>query len=252
MLGIGLNLMQLPLKELSLSRTCSNSSQGNSFAGVLTTIGLPEAASTFMRYLPPCKKLEKPDLSGNRHDREWKAILIFKKEEKLIMKIRTIILLWVAFSYTVLCLGSPTLCSADGYASLKGVDSVKILFDFRDGNPISAPVHIKLIQETFNDKALNAITSKPKFVVVFSDKSVKLLSTRREGVSPEEAKVGDEMAALISEMSKAGIKFEVCLFAVKFFGGDPNALVKGIDHVDNGWVSAFGYQANGYALIPAY
>jgi len=52
--------MQLPVKELSFSRTCSNSSQGNSFAGVLTTIGLPAAASTSMRYRLPLKKLEKP------------------------------------------------------------------------------------------------------------------------------------------------------------------------------------------------
>jgi uncharacterized protein len=175
-----------------------------------------------------------------------------KKGEVLIMKTRKIILLWVLFSCTVLCLALPTLSSAGGYASLKGVDSVKILFDFRDGNLKSAPVLLKLIYETFKDKALNAITSKPKFVVVFSGKSVKLLSARREGVSPEEAKVRDEIAALVSAMSKAGIKFEACLFAVKFFGGDPKDLVKGIDHVDNGWISLFGYQANGYALIAAY
>jgi intracellular sulfur oxidation DsrE/DsrF family protein len=82
--------------------------------------------------------------------------------------------------------------------------------------------------------------------------AVKLLSKGRKGVSAEEAKVRDEIAGLIAAMSKAGVKFEACLFAVKFFGGDPKDLVQGVDHVPNGWISAFGYQANGYALIPAY
>lgn len=168
------------------------------------------------------------------------------------MKTRTVIIVPILFSIVIFGLAVPTLTSAGGYESLKGVDSVKILFDFRDGNLKSAPVHLKLIYETYKDKALTGITEKPKFAVVFMDKSVTLLSTSREGVSAEEAKVRDEIAGLIEAMSNAGIKFEVCLFAVKVFGGDPKALVQGIDHVENGWISAFGYQANGYALIPAY
>jgi intracellular sulfur oxidation DsrE/DsrF family protein len=168
------------------------------------------------------------------------------------MKTRNVTIVLTLFSFIILCLAAPTQSPAEGYTSLKGVNSVKILFDFRDGNLKSAPVHLKLIYETYKDKALTAITGKPKFVVVFMGNAVKLLSTSRKGVSAEEAKVRDEIAGLIAAMSKAGVKFEACLFAVKFFGGDPKDLVQGVDHVPNGWISAFGYQANGYALIPAY
>lgn len=168
------------------------------------------------------------------------------------MKTRAMISMSTVFSFILLSLAVPALSPAGEYQALKGVKSVKILFDFRDGNLKSAPVHLKLIHKTYKDKALTAITAKPKFVVVFMGNAVKLLSKSRKGVSAEEAKVRDEIAGLIAAMSKAGIKIEACLFAVKFFGGDPKDLVPGIDHVPNGWISAFGYQAKGYALIPAY
>jgi len=117
------------------------------------------------------------------------------------MKTRTVIIVPILFSIVIFGLAVPTLTSAGGYESLKGVDSVKILFDFRDGNLKSAPVHLKLIYETYKDKALTGITDKPKFAVVFMDKSVTLLSTSREGVSAEEAKVRDEIAGLLEENS---------------------------------------------------
>lgn len=168
------------------------------------------------------------------------------------MRTRTVMIASTLFSLIILCSIVPAPAAAGEYESLKGLDSVKILFDFRDGNLKSAPVHLKLIYLTYKDKAITKITGKPKFVVVFMDKSVKLLSTKQDGVTAEEAKVRDVMAGLIKEMSKAGIRLEICDFAVKFFGGDPANIVKGIHHVDNGWIASFGYQAHGYALIPAY
>ncbi len=141
---------------------------------------------------------------------------------------------------------------AEGYEALKGVDAVKIIFDFRNAKPQSVLVYLKLIQQTYKDKAVTTISPKPDFVVVFMGGAVKLVSKERKGFSSKEEKMLDEIASLIEGMSKDGIRLEICDYAVKFFGLDPKATVPGIQHVENGWIASFGYQAQGYALIPVY
>jgi len=142
--------------------------------------------------------------------------------------------------------------SAEEYEALKGLKSAKAVFDVRLGSPKSAALHLKLIHETFKDKNLTSVANKPTFVVVFSGPSVKLISKQREGFSPEEQTVLDEIAHAISDMSKDGIKFEICLFAAKVFGVDPALVLPEVQQVGNGWISSIGYQSKGYSLIPAY
>jgi intracellular sulfur oxidation DsrE/DsrF family protein len=136
--------------------------------------------------------------------------------------------------------------------ALKGVKSAKALFDFRIGSPSSAALHLKLIHQTYKDKELLAADKKPAFVVVFIGPSVKLISKNREGFSPEDQATLAEIAATISEMSKEGIKLEICLVAAKVFGVDPATVLPEIKAVPNGWISEIGYQAQGYSLVPAY
>ena len=140
----------------------------------------------------------------------------------------------------------------EDYEALKGLKSVKAVFDVRVANPKSAALSLKLIHDTFKDKNIMAVTKKPAFVVIFIGPSVKLISKNKEGFSPEEQKILDEIATTISEMSKDGIKLEICLFAAKVFNVDPASVLPGIKHVPNGWVSLIGYEAKGYSLIPAY
>jgi intracellular sulfur oxidation DsrE/DsrF family protein len=138
------------------------------------------------------------------------------------------------------------------YEALKGLKSVKAVFDVRISNPKSAALHLKLVHDTFKDNNIMAVTKKPAFVVIFMGSSVKLISKKKEGFSPEEQKVLDEIATTISEMSKDGIKVEICLFAAKLFGVDSASVLPGIQQVPNGWVSLIGYEAQGYSLVPAY
>ena len=138
------------------------------------------------------------------------------------------------------------------YESLKGLKSVKAVFDVRISNPASAALNLKLIHDTCKDKNIMAGTKKPAFVVIFIGPSVKLISKKKEGFSSEEQKILDEIATTISEMLKDGIKLEICLFAAKVFNVDPASVLPGIKHVPNGWVSLIGYEAKGYSLIPAY
>jgi intracellular sulfur oxidation DsrE/DsrF family protein len=140
--------------------------------------------------------------------------------------------------------------SAGDYKSLEGVKSVKAIFDFRIDNPGSALVHIKLIHDTFKDKAIMA--EKPKFAVVFMGPSVKLLSKNRDGFSPEDQKTLEEMDKVIAAMSKDGIQLEICMFAANLFGIAPDSILPELHHVGNGWIDSIGYQAKGYALIPVF
>ena len=141
---------------------------------------------------------------------------------------------------------------AEEYEALKGLKSVKAVFDVRAGNPKSAALSLKLIHQTYQDKNITAITKQPAFAVVFIGPSVKLISKNREGFSSEEQKTLDEIAGIISQMSKEGIKLEICLFAAQVFGVDPASVLPEIKRVGNGWISLMGYQAKGYSLVPAY
>ena len=138
------------------------------------------------------------------------------------------------------------------YEALKDLKSFKAVFDVRMSNPKAAALNLKLIHNTFKDKNISAITKKPAFVVIFIGPSVKLISKNREGFSPEEQKVLDEIANTISEMSKDGMKLEICLVAAQVFNVDPASVLPGIKHVPNGWISLIGYEAKGYSLVPAY
>ncbi len=142
--------------------------------------------------------------------------------------------------------------SAEEYEVLKGMKSVRAVFDIRVGKPKSAAMQLNLIHQMFKDNRIRKVTEKPEFVLVFIGPSVKLISTQTEGFSPEEKEILGKIANTISEMAKDGIKLEICLFAANVLGVDPASILPEIKHVANGWISLIGYQAKGYSLVPAY
>ena len=149
-----------------------------------------------------------------------------------------------------LVLSSLSYALAEEYDAMKGVDSVNVMFDMRDGNLQSAVIHLNLIHDTY--KELVAQKKSPVFVVVFMGSSVKLISTDQRGFKAEEQKSLKQIADIISGMSKAGIRVEVCLFAAKVFGVEPALILPEIQRVGNGWISEIGYQTRGYSLVPVY
>lgn len=145
-----------------------------------------------------------------------------------------------------------SLCfaSSDQYDAMKGVNSVKVIFDVRISNPQSAALHLNLILDTY--KNLVNMEKKPVFVVVFMGGAVKLISSDQSGFDDEDQKSLKEIAGIISKMSEAGIRIEVCLFAAKVFGVEPASILSEIARVGNGWISEIGYQTRGYSLVPVY
>ncbi len=167
------------------------------------------------------------------------------------MKKHSRALLVLLFSISFLFV-AVTDATSEEYAALKGLKSVKAVFDVRAGNPKGAKLYLKLIHETFKDKNIRAVTEEPEFVVVFIGPSVKLVSKNREGFSAEENKMLDEIASTVSVMSKDGIRFEICMFAAKYFQVEAGSILPEIKQVENGWISLIGYEALGYSLVPVY
>ena len=126
------------------------------------------------------------------------------------------------------------------------------VFDFRIGNPKSAALHLDVIHQTCKDKALQMGKKQPSFAVVFSGPSVKLLSTKREGVAADDAKTLDEIANKLVAMAKEGIRLEVCQIALKVLGVDPATILPELHMVGNGYVSLIGYGARGYSSVPVF
>jgi len=164
------------------------------------------------------------------------------------MKVKMIPLLNVFIAISLVCVVSTV--SGEEYTAMKGIKSVKVVFDERESNPKIAALHLTGMHQTY--KELATMKKNPVFVVVFIGPSVKLISKNREGFSPEDLKSLDEIANTISAMAKDGINFEFCLVAAKFFNVDPASVLPEIKGVGNGWIPIIGYQAQGYSLVPVY
>jgi intracellular sulfur oxidation DsrE/DsrF family protein len=108
---------------------------------------------------------------------------------------------------------------------MKGLKSIKAVFDLRMSSAKSAALHLDLIHKTFKGKAVASVTKKPEFVVVFLGPAVKFISTSREGIAPEDHKTLDAIAGTISKMAKDGIKLEICLVAARIFKVDPATIL---------------------------
>lgn len=163
-----------------------------------------------------------------------------KRNTIIITSLVVLFLVWSSLSFA----------SSDESEAMKGVNPVKVFFDMRDGNLQSAVIHLKLIHDTYKD--LVAMKKEPVFVVVFMAGAVKLISSDHSGFKAEGQKTLKEIAGIISRMSEAGIRMEVCLFAVNLFGVEPASILPQFERVKNGWMSEIGYQSRGYSLVPVY
>jgi intracellular sulfur oxidation DsrE/DsrF family protein len=139
---------------------------------------------------------------------------------------------------------------SEEYNTLKGLETVKAVFDFELGNPQSALIHLQVIQQTFKDKNMWVSGKKPEVAIIFIGPSVKLVSKSRIGFNSEDEKTLDQLARTITEMSNDGIKMEICLIAVKLSGIEPSSILPEIKQVGNGWISLIGHEAKGYSLVP--
>lgn len=154
----------------------------------------------------------------------------------------------IAASLAVLVL-STMPAAAGEYAALAGVKGLDSVFDFSLGSPEIAAIVFPAIMDVHQNQEVRALPAAPRTVIVFYGKAVKLISTDRKGLAKADMEEYDKVADFIRKAKKAGLKLEVCMFAVKVFGIDPATLMPEIDRVGNGFISVLGYQAQGYGVV---
>lgn len=138
------------------------------------------------------------------------------------------------------------------YSALKGIGSIKAVFDCREGEPRSLLSHLKLTYKMYMDKSLRKHDESPDFAVVFMGKSVVFLSQDREEFSTGKKEILEKMDNLLLKMDEAGITLEVCKVAANGQNVDLDSIIPEIEPVPNGWISSIGYQSKGYSLVPIY
>jgi len=153
----------------------------------------------------------------------------------------------IAFSLAVLALAAMPAAAGE-YAALTGVKGLDSVFDFSLGSAEVAAVIFPAILDVHQNKEVRTLPAAPRSVIVFHGKAVQLISTDRKGVEKKELEAYDKVAGFIRQLKKAGIKMEVCMYAVKVFGIDPATLMPEIDRVGNGFIAVLGYQAQGYSV----
>lgn len=129
---------------------------------------------------------------------------------------------------------------------MKGVKSVRTVFDFRVGDPKMMSGHLDLIHSMMSAPGMMKGGKPPEIVVVFIGPSVKLITKGGAEGAGEKSKA---IAGKIAAMRKDGVRFEVCMTAAHAFDVAAESLLPDIVQVGNGWISVIGYQQRGFSLV---
>ncbi len=122
--------------------------------------------------------------------------------------------------------------------ALSGLKTTRAVFDMRVPDRERLIFNLELIKETL--EGMTAQRVKPKMIVTFRGPGVRLL-TREQAA--------DEIAPLITELQRMGVRFEVCAVAIRIFHVHRATLIPDVVLVGNSLTSLIGYQNKGYALV---
>lgn len=156
---------------------------------------------------------------------------------------------------TLLCLSSAQaaeppdtgLKDSEALHSLKNAKGVFML-DVKDPGRMG---HVlKVIEETRAGIAKQNV--KPELVVVVIGPSVAFFTKDRRGISHTDQRAVSEVQGAIGKLKQAGVRIEACGIALRGMDVAPGMLIPEVTAVGNGYISAIGYQAQGYQLVPVY
>jgi len=122
--------------------------------------------------------------------------------------------------------------------ALSGLKTFRAVIELRSSDRENLIFNIELIKETLEGMSAQGV--KPQTVVAFRGPGVRLL-TREQAA--------DEIAPLIAELKRMGVRFEVCAVATRVFSVDNATIIPDVVLVRNFLISLIGYQNQGYALV---
>ncbi len=139
--------------------------------------------------------------------------------------------------------------AASEYAALERLERLDTVIDYGHASPEAATVVFPAVRQIYQDQSVKALPNPPRTVIVFHGEAVKFLSNDRQGFDETQHETLDTVAEQIRQFHEDGVRMEVCMYAVRVFGVDPDTLMTEIEQVGNGFISVAGYQNQGYAVI---
>jgi len=109
---------------------------------------------------------------------------------------------------------------------------------------------LKVVEETGQSIAKQNV--KPELIVVVIGRSVAFLTKDRRGISYTDQHAVADVQEMLGKLKKSGIRIEACGIALRGMDVAPDALIPEVTPVGDGYISAIGYQAKGYQLVPVY
>jgi len=134
--------------------------------------------------------------------------------------------------------------------ALQDLKSAKGVFMLDVKDPGRMAHVLKVIEET--REGITKQNVKPELIVVVIGPSVAFLTKDRRGISSTDQRAVSEVQGMLGKLKKAGVRTEVCGIALRGMDVAPSVLVPEATAVGNGFISAIGYQAQGYQLVPVY
>ncbi len=134
--------------------------------------------------------------------------------------------------------------------ALQGLSSAKVVFMLNLKEPRRLAHVLDVVKKT--DKGMRAQGVKPEIVVVIIGPSVAFLTKDRRGIPYMKQRAVAKVQKNIRKLKTLGIRIEACGIALKGMDIAPADVIPEVRPIGNGFVSAIGYQAQGYNLIPVY
>lgn len=136
------------------------------------------------------------------------------------------------------------------HAALAGLHEAKGLFliDVNDPNKVAHVLRVVGLTR----KGLAEQGVKPHLIVVFVGPAVAFLTKDRRGIGYMQERAVSQIQREIGGLAHAGVPVEACGIAMKGMDVSPKDLIPAVKPVGNGFISAIGYEAKGYSLVPVY
>lgn len=132
--------------------------------------------------------------------------------------------------------------------ALKGLKTVKVIFDVNVGDPQVLLRRIELIDETYT-QLLDAGV-QPTFVVAFRGPATRYVTRGTGYVAPGDLAAKNEIQGWIDQFRQNGFILEQCAIAARGQNVAYDEILPQITVVRNGYISIIAYQNKGYALLP--
>ncbi|MCD5384592.1 MAG: hypothetical protein LRZ97_01600 [Candidatus Pacebacteria bacterium] len=131
--------------------------------------------------------------------------------------------------------------------ALKGVESVKAVFDVTAMEPKKLASSLMVIRQTVEDFKNQDVAAE--LILTFRGPALKFISQDRPELGPEQAMFLDKITMLLKDLGAQGVRMEACAIAASLMDVDIETMPESVTPVGNTFVSIIGYQAQGYTTV---